>query len=208
MRETPEVATITGPVEHLTVKINRNTKEFLDWTQKNPGATVLPPHLYALEKAEVIRLPSDTPPDWTKPEADDSGWARVRVPTLANSQDEHWKLIQVLSLFDVPDTTRAGHLLLSLSLRGGAVVYINGEEIARAYLPAGEITPDTSAEPYPDEVYLDADGYVFFPNDKREDVIARLAKRVRTLECKIPAKKLRKGVNVLAIGIHRAPTNL
>lgn len=162
------------------------------------------------DKGKVIRLPGDTTSDWARPEFEDGGWARLRGPMLYGSNDEDWKLILMRGKFEVTDPARAGDLSLELVFRGGAVVYLNGEEEARASMPKGKLELYAPAEAYPQEAYFDAGGKILFPKDAKggsADVKARLAKRTRRLEgCKIPAAKLRKGVNVLAVAISRAPT--
>ncbi|MBM4038708.1 MAG: hypothetical protein FJ290_09350 [Planctomycetes bacterium] len=200
VRETREVLLPTGEAEHAQFKVERGG-EFFD---KNPDKRQI--EKYTVEKVETVRLPSETPADWMKPGFDDSAWARLRGPMLDNSTDDGWKLIQMRGLFEVGDPARAGDLSLSLGFRGGAVVYLNGEEVGRAAMPRGEIGPYTLAEPYPDECYYTAEGFVYYRYAK--DQAEGLAKRVRkATDLKIPAAKLRKGVNVLAVGIHRAPTD-
>jgi hypothetical protein len=140
------------------------------------------------------------------PAFDDSTWARLRGPVLHDSSDDEWKLIQMRGRFEVADPARVGDLGLSLSFRGGAVVYLNGEEVAREAMPKGEIGPYTTAEPYPDDCYYTSDGFVFYRYAK--DQPEKLAERIRkVVDLKVPAQKLRKGVNVLAVAIHRAPTD-
>jgi len=51
--------------------------------------------------------------------------------------------------FVVTDTASLADMTLSLSYRGGVVVYVNGKEVVRGHLPASEIKADTPAEDYP-----------------------------------------------------------
>ncbi len=52
----------------------------------------------------------------------------------------------------------AGTLSLDLVFKGGAVVYLNGEEIARGYMPDGPVDTTTAARPYPQNAYIDSSG--------------------------------------------------
>ncbi len=159
---------------------------------------------------KTVRLPAETPADWARPDFDDGTWARMRGPMLRGSNnDEEWKLILMRGRFEVTDPARAGDLTLDLVFRGGAVVYLNGVEVARAGMPKGSLDLYAPAEAYPQDVYFDAKGKIIYPRNAKSDpdVKARLERRVRRLEgCRIPAARLRKGVNVLAVAINRAPT--
>ncbi|MFW6152279.1 MAG: glycoside hydrolase domain-containing protein, partial [Verrucomicrobiota bacterium] len=92
----------------------------------------------------------------------------------------------------------------------GAVVYLNGEEIMRAHMPEGKVTPATPAEPYPKRADYMPDGFTLPHKVHRaqEPEVAQEGFALRTREISnavIPADKLRKGANFLAIGLHRAP---
>jgi hypothetical protein len=215
--ETPELVLPSGEAKHALV----NVKGAYDWFQKNPTQGQLPESQYTMESVSMVRLPAETPADWMNPDFDDSAWARLRGPMLAGSFSENWKLILMRGLFEVGDPSaslrpapseaegagpaRAAGLTLSLAFRGGAVVYLNGEEVARAFVPKGGLY--APAEPYSEEVYFSSDGFALYRYDKTEDGRRRIEKRVRKLtDCRIPATRLRKGVNVLAAAICRAPT--
>lgn len=201
--ETPEVVLPSGEVLPARFKVPRDTYEYF---RKNPDKNEV--SSYTVEKLEVIRLPSETSLDWMKPDFDDSTWARLRGPMLDRSINDEWKLILMRGLFEVTNPNKVGKVTLSLAFRGGAVLYLNGEEVARAFMPEGEIDLYTPADPYPEEVYLTADGFIFYRTDRSVDARGRMAKRIRRLiNFKIPTAKLRKGVNVLAVAIHRAPTD-
>jgi hypothetical protein len=101
------------------------------------------------------------PAGWIDAAFDDAAWPRARInelPTLAfisgaagpsgiASQSPTKMLLKlgVLALrgkFNVTDPATA-RLTLSLKYRGGVVVYLNGQEIARGALPAGPLTAST-----------------------------------------------------------------
>jgi hypothetical protein len=147
------------------------------------------------------------PADWTKPEFDDSGWARLRGPVPQGS-----RTVAALCLrgkFEVKDPAAAGDLALALAYRGGVIVYLNGKEAARGHLPKENSDLETPAEDYPKDAYVDPEGkllrYGFGDPEKYKD---RFALRERRLaDVKLSRDLLRKGTNVLALEFHRAPTS-
>jgi hypothetical protein len=98
------------------------------------------------------------PPGWVKTDFDDSPWDRTRAPvemspggaTGRSQAARHTatanSLICLRGKFIVADPAQAEGMKLSLEYVGGVVVYVNGIEIARASLPAGEVKPDTLAD--------------------------------------------------------------
>ncbi|MFW6061775.1 MAG: glycoside hydrolase domain-containing protein [Planctomycetota bacterium] len=156
--------------------------------------------------------PTPPPADgWTAVDFDDSCWSRETGPPVDGYGYESAKDISLVcarTRFGVTDPEKVGPLELKLTYRGGAVVYLNGKEIARKDLPAGEIEPMTLARDYRVEDVTDADG---FPLRKtRRGELPRgadpneYAKRFRTLTADVPAELLREGTNVLAVEVHRA----
>ena len=163
------------------------------------------------------------PDKWADAAFDDSLWPRTtvgRLPDLAflGGDGDPGGLVSpgpveglldlgvlcVRDKFNVTDPAAA--LSLSLKYRGGAVVYLNGQEVARGGLPAGAITPGTPGEPYPAEAYVDAAGKLFpYASRVKETEKERIASRDRLLgPLDLPAKALRKGVNVLSVELHRS----
>ncbi|MHC4915460.1 MAG: glycoside hydrolase domain-containing protein [Planctomycetota bacterium] len=158
------------------------------------------------QEAEV-RNSAPPPANWATTEFDDSSWARTRGPLPAASGE--MSLICLRGRFRVDNPPAAGNLKLALEVLGGAVVYVNGKEIARQGMPDGETKLDTPAVDYPEKAYLDPDGFLYRNSwgdpAKYKD---RLRCRVRELrDLAVPASALRKGVNVLAVEIHRAPVS-
>ena len=202
--ETGEVVLPSGKVLHGSV---RAKKQAYSWFGKHPTAGHLPESMYAVKPVGVVRLPAETSAGWAGAEFDDSSWVRLRGPMLRGTNSEKWKLILMRGRFKVDDPAKAGDLTLSLTFRGGAVVYVNGEEVARAFMPLGKLGLYSPAQPYPESVYYNAEGYAMFQRARTADGRRRVAGRIRRLtDCRIPAAKLRKGVNVLAVSVHRAPT--
>lgn len=160
-------------------------------------------------KAELTHT-APPPANWKEPEFADSDWVRVKgfAGTSANLGELPVALICARSRFEVKDPAHVGDLEATLSFIGGAVVYLNGREIGRAFMPAGEIQPETPAEVYPPEAYLDPDGFLLRRGwGDPAKYPERFRNRVRTLKVKLPAAAIRKGVNVLAVEIHRALTS-
>ena len=125
-------------------------------------------------------------------------------PTSANLG-----LICLRGKFAVSDPAAVRNVHLAVSFRGGLAVYLNGREIARDHLPGAATGPDALAEDYPLDAFLKPDGtvlggpYLGTAVDDPE-ALRRWRLRVRTCERDIPPSALRKGVNVLALEIHRA----
>ncbi len=221
VRQTPEVVTPEGEIVHGRVQSDITGTDVHGWFRANQQHPSLPAESWRvvpIPDDEVRTLPSDTPADWMAPDFNDDAWFRSSGPMFSNfySTDEGWKLILMRGTFEVTDPARAGDLKLELEIRGGAVIYLNGEEVARAYMPDGPITLASPAEPYPSEADFTDEGFVL-PWHRQEtrraqaakpkEVRDRVASRYRHIsDVTIPAGRLREGVNVLAIGIHRAPT--
>ena len=161
-----------------------------------------------LEEEKNITCTPPPPADWASPDFDDRAWVRARGP-LFTRVTRRLALLCVRGKFRVPEPAKAGGLTLSLSFRGGVVVYVNGRELVRSHLPKGKIGPDTPATDYSKDAYTDPDGYLlrwvgFGDPEKYGD---RFRLRARHLnDVKIPSSMLRKGLNVLAVELHRAPT--
>jgi len=166
---------------------------------------VLPP-----DERTGLKFCSALPPaDWAKPGFDDGNWWHTKGPVYGGPGFRAPRSLALLCMrgaFTVDDPAAVKEdLNLSVAYRGGAVVYLNGEEVARAHLPEGEIDLETFAENYPLEVYTKPDGKALSKYDgkKHPDL---LGKRLRKLSVELPAKLLRKGTNTLALELHRAPT--
>jgi hypothetical protein len=165
----------------------------------------------------------DLPGGWTEPGFDDAMWPRGSIGQMSHlaslngdsemrgiaslSPTEALLGVGVLALrgkFKVTDPATT-QLKLTLKYRGGVVVYVNGQEVARGSLPEGAVTAATPGLPYAPEAYLDANGKVLtFPSQAKGADKDRIASRDRVLgPVAIPAKALRKGGNVLAIELHR-----
>lgn len=171
------------------------------------------PHWSSRGSAKLIKvkepLSSKLPPKtWNTVTFDDGPWARVRCPLYTRST-RGISLICARGKFEVTDPAQAGELKLSLVYRGGIRVYVNGKEVARGHLQEGEIHLDTPAEVYSKEAYVAPNGkqlrWVGFGDpEKYKD---QFALRDRKLSVAIPADALRKGANVIALEVHRAPVS-
>jgi hypothetical protein len=177
----------------------------------------------------------ETPPppaDWTAPEFDDSAWprglgavhfkekyganfARSVQQMLSNPGIQFSSgVISLRGKFAVTDPAAVQGLSLTLNYRGGVVVYLNGREVARQDLPDGKLDAASPGKAYPDEAWVDAAGKLL-PDEYHlsqrvskgeKDLADRVARRDRVLgPVALPREALRKGVNVLAIEIHRSP---
>jgi len=163
------------------------------------------------------------PAGWTGPDFDDADWPRARAGrkwrgsiadvAFAPGVKFSTSLLCLRGRFAVREPSNLEGLYLSLKYRGGAVVYLNGREIARKDLPEGKLGPKTPAGPYPPAAYIDSRGKPIpgpYHAGKRirggeRDLSDRLAKRDRSLgPVAVPLEAVRKGVNALAIELHRS----
>ncbi|MFH1024750.1 MAG: sigma-70 family RNA polymerase sigma factor [Planctomycetota bacterium] len=180
----------------------------------NPAATV----------SKTIPDDITTPPppaDWFQPDFNDAAWMHARgpFPGAYRGHASIWglnmrHLICVRGKFVVADPAAVRKLTLSMKYAGGVVVYLNGKEVFRQHMPAGEIKPETLADSYPIESYVDSQGKLIPFHDAamnrvnrgEKDLVDRMAKR-EAREIKsiaLPVQDLRKGVNVLAVEVHAA----
>jgi hypothetical protein len=161
---------------------------------------------------------SEPPPaNWFAADFDDSVWARSAGPFGINAWSQSYvdifgpgnpgevAMICIRGKFRVDDPAAVPGLKLLVDYHGGLIAYLNGKELLRSNLPAGDVTFDTLATTYPDEVYIRPDGKRLTERDSKE-FPEPYANRVRHVELAIPADRLVKGANVLAVAVCRAPT--
>ncbi len=138
------------------------------------------------------------PAEWTRADFDDSGWSRAQLPfgiqprtgIMAGNAGNPGEVHAILARgkFIVRNPAQARQVRISVAFSGGAIVYVNGKELTRAYISPGEPGPALLAEAYPAEA------------------TSTPALRLRTAgEIPIPASSLRTGLNVVALRIQRAP---
>ncbi len=132
------------------------------------------------EVAKWLGFETALPPQgWQRTEFDDSGWLRKPV---CEPKSPWMKLLCLRGRFRVDNPQKATGLALSLRYRGGMAVYLNGKEIARAHLQPGA-SPTDLAEDYAAADFMELRERAAIP---------------------LPKNQLRKGVNVLAIEVHRS----
>ena len=147
--------------------------------------------------------------DWTAVDYDDSGWPRSVGALFGGFGEGRYSepaLICVRARFGVTDPGAVEGMRLALQYRGGAVVYLNGTEIARKHLPAGPISLLSLAEDYPLAAYVAPDGKTVLqrlPYNPPAELLQRFRARIRELTIDVPTRTLRKGTNVLAVELHR-----
>jgi len=155
---------------------------------------------------DVIWLNRETaapPADWTQPGFDDSLW--LRGSARASARTPYLARLCMRARFEVTDPANVKDLKLSLGYYGGVIVTLNGQEVARAHLGKGGGKADL-ADGYPKEAFVDDDGKLLPSGWTISRHPKALELRERTLaDVAVPADRLRKGVNVLAIQIVRAP---
>jgi hypothetical protein len=175
---------------------------------------------YSLNPVQAFWSPLP-PTNWADPAFDDALWPRTGwpQPTLWNRKDMANAgaigfgrcnypydpvLVVTRATFEVKDPGKVRACAFSLDFWGGAVVYVNGQELTRAYLATGAANLDQVADDYAPEAFWARNGKLLKHDDEKS--ADRLALRVRRLrEVAIPPKLLRKGINVVAVEVHAAP---
>lgn len=164
--------------------------------------------------------------DWQQADFDDSGWARLpgapfpdinsdwaqvtRAHTGFVASDDSSPGLAMICMrgkFSVTDPSAIKNLRLDVDFRGGAAVYVNGKLLTSKALGDGASGPDDLAEDYPLEAFVGPDDKVLDADrsKKPDEIVRRWSLRTRKIEgVEIPAGMLRKGVNVLAVELHRA----
>ena len=193
--------------------------------------TFMPPVLKDGREATPLATLTGTTPlppkDWTQPDFDDGQWLRQANKPLPGSKAngvpdatadsgaigvEHGSpalgLTCLRARFQVNNPSAVRNLSLSLAYRGGVAVYLNGKELARGHL-AANAPLDSLAEDYPPEAFFKSDGTPARMDAATAKDAAGIERcvglRVRRLPAiEIPATRLVRGVNVLAIEIHRS----
>jgi hypothetical protein len=151
-----------------------------------------------------VWLDKETPTpqaDWTKPEFDGGTWLRGTARTFPRTA--YVADLCARAKFEVTDPALVTDLKVSMAYYGGAIVYVNGEEIARGNLPKDAKGPAALAESYPAEAYLTDKGEMVGAESQYKPAMA--ARERKLTDIAIPAKALRKGVNVLAVEVIRSP---
>jgi hypothetical protein len=161
-------------------------------------------------------LQSPPPPDgWARADFDDSSWPRSPAGAFRSIAFGRFSSARVClrGKFAVTNPSAVSGLYLTMKYRGGVVVYLNGQEVKRAHLPKGELKPETAAELYPKEAYVDSGGkpiagsrhWKKLSAEKKKDLASRVARRNRALgPLELPRKLLRRGVNVIGLEIRRS----
>jgi len=148
----------------------------------------------------VVSLPSPPSAGWVQPDFDDTDWARFRGPFTGYPVGMCFGCFR--GTFKVIDPVRVGKLTLDMTFQGGVVLYLNGKELVRSGMPDGSIFPDTPALEYPVEVFVDSKGKKIKLRDNPE----LGEKRFRHIGgFEIPQGLIRRGINVLAVELHRSP---
>jgi len=140
---------------------------------------------------------------WPEPDFDDSRW--LRGPMLMALRTPCLSRLCMRGKFKVTDPKLISGLSLSLDFYGGAVVYLNGKQVAGKHVRGRG--KSALGEAYPVEAFATSGGELIDGRTKRDAETSRrigLRKR-RLVDVAIPSQLLREGVNVLAIEIVRSP---
>jgi len=156
----------------------------------------------------LTRGTAQPPAGWTAVDFDDSAWLRGTASALCRSP--YLERACLRGSFTVTDPAKVRSLTLIVGYYGGAIVTLNGREVARQDIAAGA----RLAAAYPRDVFVDQAGklialrglnYLAEQKEPDPDLAGRIARRERRLVAVLPADALRPGRNVLAVEIIRAP---
>jgi hypothetical protein len=194
-----------------------------EWPSKGGGrlrvgkpGTNLPPLDPATADLGTLGFSPRPPADWMTAAGDVSAWSRYLMGDLTVSLGVYGRddatpplptLLCLRTRFGVVDPDKATDLKLTVTCLGGAVVYVNGKEIGRGFMPDGPIHPLTPATDLPIETYTLPDGVTPMAGNlinATPENRARGDARIRTFTLDVPPSALVKGANVLAIEVHRA----
>jgi RNA polymerase sigma factor (sigma-70 family) len=156
----------------------------------------------------AVRFTAPAPKGWANTDFDDSHWARSKLP-IDPGGDRSLAILCLRGKFKVRDPSRVKALSLSAAFRGGLVVYLNGREVHRAHMPTDELSAETMAEDYPKDAYVKPDGLVLrrgFGDPRKYPHLFKKRTR-RAGNVTVPVSGLRKGLNIVALELRRAPTN-
>jgi len=167
------------------------------------------------KKLNVIDRPTHTElpaKGWREPDFNDSSWAEGRGPFYLSPDGVHgsYRSMHMICLrgrFSINDPSKIDGLKLYMDFQGGAAVYINGKQLTRVHIPDEDVPYITPAEDYPSEVYLTPDGqYLLRKKRDYKKFKSLIDKRARHISgFAIPSSVLRKGENIIAVEVHRAP---
>jgi hypothetical protein len=144
------------------------------------------------------------PEGWTARGFADDAWLRGSAQT--GPRTPYASNLYLRAKFEVTEPEQVKDLKLSVTYHGGAIVYLNGQEIARGNLAKDAKEANAVAESYPSSVFVLDSGEVVVDYWGYKGPKEAITGRQRSLtDVAIPAAALRKGVNVLAIEAIRAP---
>ena len=149
----------------------------------------------------------ETPPPpkrWTEVEFDDTTW--LRGPARMSCLTPFLARLCMRGKFTVTNPSKTGDLQLSVTYRGGVIVYLNGKEVARHDLGRPVRGTELLARGYPAAAFTPTGGWNGkWPRHPQPESEAESALRRRSADITIPSRFLCEGVNVLGLEIIRAP---
>ena len=141
----------------LTLKTIIDGKEFVfskSTLQENSEATfqlgLTYPLMQVYANSNVKYLMGSVPDNWYTTSFDASSWTTLTETSRPTSSE---KIQLYRSTFTVSSVTGFHGFELAVKAQAGIVVYLNGQEIYRRYLPAGAISSSTSATGGQDSAY-------------------------------------------------------
>jgi hypothetical protein len=143
------------------------------------------------------------PENWNTRDFADEAWLRGNAQVGPHTP--YASNLYLRARFEVTDPSQVKDLKLSVSYYGGAIVYVNGQELARGNLAKDTKDATAVAEAYPASVFVLENGEIVLDYWGYKGPKEAITGRQRNLDIAVPGPVLRKGVNIVAIQIIRAP---
>ena len=144
------------------------------------------------------------PEKWNTGDFADEAWLRGNAQVGPHTP--YASNLYLRARFEVTDPAEVKDLKLSISYYGGAIVYVNGQELARGNLAKDAKDATAVAESYPSSVFVLKSGEIVMDYWGYKGPKEAITGRQRSLtDVAVPGSALCRGVNILAIEVIRAP---
>ncbi len=136
-------AVLCGPARSMTIQLGDETTEFIA-----PGDS------WSFFRGKIA--PSSPADAWTAPNFDDSKWESGPSgfgyddnddATILSDMKGSYKTVYIRKAFNVDSAPDDRNVELIVEYDDGFIAYLNGKEVARAAMPSGAATCETSASP-------------------------------------------------------------
>ncbi len=155
----------------------------------------------------AIWTTASPPAAWREIDYDDTNWNRGRGALLPGTgstagatghgqgENRAVEAFYLRSYFHVDDPASLRNLQITARFRGGIIIWINGQEVARSFIARNA----PAAEPYPPAAFS------ITVRDFADKAPEAATSRLRSLNAtQVPAETVNRGLNVIAVEVRRA----